>query len=988
MKRLLLIGGIVFFNSLCFSQDELFANYFDIETNQKEGSEVFGKVNLKSNKDFLVKSVPSTYEFSLETNSSVFEIKTEFDSEGRVFGVLKVASGKKTSKSLADVSLKVVLKNGGHTILSKDIIIHVVDKTMWQELVDVYSPTTIAISRLYGRKKIADKELEKMLDDIESNSGKFSFSSMYTKHPSEYKNAKAFDKDLEKLTNTIGGLGYAYVNSKKYGKSGDDPKSRQRLKKAIYAASIAFMNSIPIYGKDLIVDGSPIGSEVGDGFSMLGEHSYASHGLLTHQWRATDALAAPLVQIWPEVLEDIANGDTQAQHLYDAVIRYYQLFFSVVPQRRLMNDESQRWKNISDAHYSEGAWADANIGHRMRTLMVMPILWADYNRPITYVPYWYDNYYDGTEFEGVTFAKNWSPNGVVADVRNWCDKLSLPSHLYNQSGFHPDGTVTHHIGHNASDLAMYAYGFEWLTTVNSAIDYFKNTALPIENENYQFITDRLNYTYRRLLYKNALDYVVSGRSFFSDLSDFGTKHVNSTIEALLQGKSSTTIIQHEDQLKELEKSLKNGTHTHTETIAFWNGDYLMHRKEEGAENYYFSVKQKSVRTSGAEDFSDVRKSWHAGSGVFQLRVDGDEYSQNVLANYDWHTLPGVTEAWRTDAMPVGRASASLPGGNEFSGVLSDGVYGLTGYHHKPIDTYTAAEALKSYHLIGRFGTALGSGIQRKKSSSNRDEIVTTIDQSSQTEAVTYVHNGKLKRIEAGESVNIKVPLIGATWVHHNHKGYLIFPKKNQNLIIKTGGEINITATDLNIEKSSNYILALDHGVTPKEGEKDGYHYVLVANVSVDDMPKLLADYQKLYQISVAKKSYHALLNSVEKVKQVMFYKASRVDFSDKSWVQTNLPALVMIKDFKDSIRLSLSNPLHTLDNISITIQISELLKEGDYSYTFPGIKPREGEKVMVKNHGTYSTITVLLPDSEDGEFYDYREQMYAGAPIVLNLTKQ
>ncbi|MFB9056875.1 polysaccharide lyase family 8 super-sandwich domain-containing protein [Mariniflexile ostreae] len=986
MNKILIIVFAVFFNNQCFSQEVLFANYFDIETNQKEGSEVFGKVNLKRNKDFLDNTIPKSYRFSLENNASVFEISTVFDSEGRIFGVLKVAPGKKTGKSPEEVSLKVVLKEGNSIVASKAIVVHVVEKTMWQELVDVYSPVTTTVSRLYGRKKISDKELEGLLNDIESSHGKFSFSSIYTKHPSDYKNAKAYDKDLEKVTNTIGSLGFAYSKSKKYGINSDDSKSRERLKKAIYAASLAFMNSIPIYGKDLVVDGTPVGTEVGDGFSKLG--NYASHGLLTHQWRATDALAAPLVHVWPEVLEDIATGNAQAQQLYDAVIRYYQLFFSVVPERRRMDDESQRWQNISDTNYSEGAWADANIGHRMRTLMVMPILWADYNRPITYVPYWYDDYYNGTEFEGLTFADDWTPNGVVADVRSWCDKLSLPSHRFNQSGFHPDGTVTHHRGHNASDVAMVAYGFEWLTTVNSAINYFKNTALPIENENYQFITDRLNYTYRRMLYKNAIDYVVAGRSFFSDLSDFGTNHVNKSIENLLEGKSPTTFIENEEQLKELKKDLEQGRFTHTETTAFWNADYLMHRREDGDQHYYFSVKQKSLRTSGAEDFSNIRKSWHAGSGVFQLRVNGDEYNQNVLANYDWHTLPGVTEAWRTDAMPTGPASASLPGGNDFSGILADGLYGLTGYHHKPIDTYTAVEALKSYHLIGRFGTAIGSGIQRKKASTNLDEIVTTIDQSAQTHVITYSANSTTKRIELGESVDVKEALLKPTWVHHNNKGYLIFPKKNQNLLIKTGEKINITATDLNIEKSSNYILALDHGIHPTQGDKEGYHYVLVANVSAKEMPKVLEDYEKQNQIITKEESYHALFNPEQKLKQVVFYKASRVDFSDKSWVQTNLPALVMMEHLKRTVRLTLVDPLHSLETKSLTVQVSEILKEGEYTYTLPGIKPREGEKAVVTNNGNYSTITIMLPDNEDGAFYDYREQMYAGAPIVLDIDKK
>ena len=47
----------------------------------------------------------------------------------------------------------------------------------------------------------------------------------------------------------------------------------------------------------------------------------------------------------------------------------------------------------------------------------------------------------------------------MKDLRHWCNLFSVPSHRYGLSGFHPDGTVTHHCGHGASDVAMFAYGF-------------------------------------------------------------------------------------------------------------------------------------------------------------------------------------------------------------------------------------------------------------------------------------------------------------------------------------------------------------------------------------------------------------------------------------------------------------------------------------------------------------------------------------------------
>ncbi|MCG8306896.1 MAG: polysaccharide lyase beta-sandwich domain-containing protein [Cytophagales bacterium] len=987
MKNISLIIAGVLISYNINAQEILFADYFDINTNKESGSTVFGKVHLKRNKDVDKRKIPRDYQFEItDSDTNVFTIRTEFDRKGRIFGVLQVAPRKNTGLAPTSHKLTVALMQGKKTLVSKEITIHVVQKTVWEYFVDFYKPVTLSVARLHG-KKIKNKELSLLIGDLEKNNGKFLFADIYDKHPSEYAKNE-LEKDWQSVASKIGGLGYAYAKSEKFGLPSGDPETIERLKRVLYKALVRYMSTIPIEPGDLTVDGKPTGTELGDGFSMLSEHGYASHGFVTHHWRVTDALGAALVHLWPAVLEDIAHGDEEALKLYDSAIRFFQLFFSIVPERRSMDNPLQRWKDISNKNYSEGAWSDANISHRMRTLMVMPIVWADYNRPITYVPYWYDDYYNGTEFEGMTFADKWSPSGVVLDLRHWCDKLSIPTHLYDQSGFHPDGTMSHHTGHQSSDVAMFAYGYEWLTTVNDAIGYFQNTAFPIEDKSYRFIADRLNYTYRRMLYKDYLDYTVAGRSFFSDLSNFGSRHVAKDIEELIDGKSPSTVIENEQELIELKNSLKKKAHSFTGTTSFWNADYLVHRKEDGGNKYFFSVKHKSVRTSGAEDFTKVRKSWHAGSGVFQLKVNGDEYSHEVMSNADWHTLPGVTEEWRTDEMPGGPASASLPGGNEFSGILSDGVYGLTGYHHKPIDKYTSAKALKSYHMVDRFGTALGSKIARKKKSKGTEPIVTCIDQSALSSVLSYRLNGKRKSIAPGESVNIAESLEGPSWVHHGSKGYLIFPVQNQQLFIKTGKEINVTATDLKIEKSANYILALDHGVTPDQEGAQGYHYVLVADVKVDDMPGLLDQYVADFTTHSAGSRYHALYSKKEELGQVVFYKPGRAKLKKQQWVETDHPAILMVKDLGKQLRISLVDPLHSLETAEIRIKVSEALRQGIYNYEFPGIKPREGEKVVVTSGGEGSVIAVSLPDKSDGKFYNYQEQMYAGAPIVITIEKE
>ena len=140
-----------------------------------------------------------------------------------------------------------------------------------------------------------------------------------------------------------------------------------------------------------------------------------------------------------------------------------------------------------------------------------------------------------------------------------------------------------------------------------------------------------------------------------------------------------------EALENICKRLKKNTYEYSGTNAYWVNEYLVHRRGENEKPFYASLKLKSERTVGAEDFDKkVRKSWYMGYGILPVKVQGDEYSERVLSNFDWHALPGLTEEWRTDPLPLkGGAQASLPGQNKISGVLADGKAGMGIYHHLP-----------------------------------------------------------------------------------------------------------------------------------------------------------------------------------------------------------------------------------------------------------------------------------------------------------------
>ncbi len=981
------------------AQENIFASYFDIPTKSTEGTEVTGRIHLERNKDVLVSPIPEGYHFRIESqDANLFTIQTQYDLQNRIMGVLTVAKGENTGNVEKTYSLTVALVNEKEVLNEFPVTVKIVEKPLWNILHDRYKGYTVSNkgSRTYGRTVYSETELEAKIIEIENNNGRFDGFKCYTQHPKDYLDNTTVDSlnrkvygtieyEWEEVANLIGGLGYSYAKSEKYGADGD-AVSRERLKRAIYKAILAYTACVPVEGNDILIDGKPIGKHTGDGFTNLVEHNMIGHQVATHQWRILDPLVAPSVQLMPDMLKDMKMGDSEALEVHNSLVRIYQLFTSIVQQRRAIDNPSERWGEIQDTLYSHGAWSDANLGHRLRIMLALPIVWADYNRPMTYVQYWYKVFYNNEPFKDFSFSPGWSPNGVVADVSRWLTKFNTPSHQYAQSGFHPDGTISHHIGHG-TDAAMIAYGFEWMTHAFLGFNQFKDTDFKLDNKYYQFPADRLLNVYPTMFYKGEFDFLLGGRTYLSDMEKFISKTYLSAIDELIESKSNNTEIKDEDKLLEIAKKVKKNRYENSGTTAFWVNEFLVHRRGENEAPFYASVKLKSERTVGAEDFDRVRKSWHAGSGILQLKVKGDEYQSQVLKNMDWHMLPGLTEEWRTDPLPAkGGAQASLPGLNKISGVLSDGTAGMAIYNHLPGEHYSSATALKSYHFIEDKIIALGSNIKRYKKGQQK-EIFTCIDQSALKSDLIWSVNGKTNIIKPTESVSISEKVNQPFWVYNRGRGWIVFPGNNEyNLVIKSGKEINVTDKKI-ANNDPNYIVSIGHGLNPDE-KSNKYFYLALPNVTADEMPELLQKYTSELNYSYSQDSIHAVYSATDKIAQIAFFKAGKVNVGPHT-IESDNVAMVMLKENMGDWTVSVSDPTANIDSEQLTINTSVLLKEGKYTYTAPGIYPIEGEYAIVKNNDKGgSTIIVELPDFRDQEHYNYQAKLYAASPIVLTIPKK
>ncbi len=997
MKKLLLFFLFIFIGVKCIkSQETIFADYFDIRTNSPEGTPVIGGIHIERNKDVIFNKIPTSYHFEIiKQENDLFGIKTTFDKKGRIKGSLFVKEKKNTGKKEKSYILSVALKDNNKVINEFDITINILNNTLWELFYKRYMKTAPDTPRTYGEKKIKDAEVAKLIEELIRNNCRFEGFKCYDAKPYEYPNINASaiykGKKLENVTidyewinivDKIGSLGYAYYHSKTYGINGDT--ERHALLKDILVKTINnYVSAVPIEGNEVIINNKPIGKYTGDGASLLPYYKLGQNNNFEHQWRFTDSMLLPILTLMPDIIEGINKGDRQYIELHENLINYFQIFTSLVKERRKITN-NPRWGEIIDSNYSSGAWADANLGHRSRTMLALPIIWADYNRPMTYVQYWYSSYYNDKPFKDFSLSPGWSPSGVIKDVSYWMTKFCIPSHHYRQSGFHPDGTISHHIG-KGTDAAMVAYGFELLTQCSNGYSFFKDTRYRIDSKNYQFQLDRLLNVYPKLFYKGQMDFLVSGRTFLSDLTKFVSNTYNDAVHNLNIARSKDTKIVGMDSLIQLNANIQKGQFEYSGTDAYWVNEFLVHRRGKNEKPYYASVKLKSERTVGAEDFSKIRKSWHAGYGILQVKVKGDEYDQQVLSNMDWHALPGLTEEWRNDPMPKsGGAAASLAGNNKIAGVLSDGNNGMAMYHHLPKEKYSSATALKSYYFLEDRIVALGNNIQRIREGQGNN-INTFIDQTELYDKLSWNIDGKTKTIMPDESINMTLNTSKPCWFHAGRKGYLIFPRKETKINIQSGKFINITDKSIS-DETPNFIISVDHGREPGKVRYDNqYIFVQIPNVKETEMGKILDDTRKEFSFLLAD-SIHGLYSPKENIYQFSFFKPGKVKLNSIE-IKSDDVAMIMLKENNNEWTLSIGNPQPDGKKQTIRFITNMKLTEGIYKYQLGGIYPMEGETVSIKRIGKMTEVIAEIPDIRDEIKYKYQSDLYAAAPITIKIPK-
>lgn len=991
--------------------ETLFADYFDIKAGSAAGTDVVGKVNLLSNKDAHKVPVPADYQFTLTSDASgFFEIVNQRDSKSRLFGALRVKPGATLPTTVSDYPMGVRLSQGGTTLATATITVHAVSQTLYDKMLAYAIQHCRKFDRLFDRNRPTDAQVLDWITQVETNNGRFIDPNpntpldFYTRDIGSYKNTSGSANNLssqwQRVGDTLGGMGFAYTNtdsrySTTYGPNGT-PANRLRLKNALMLALGTYMDRVPLDPAQALFDGVPIGPDFGDGVFNLLYQGVASTTDITHQWIWIDPVTGPSVWLMPDLLAGIRSGDAASIALHEKILNYFQLAFGAESNAyRNLRRPLHVWGGMAPelVGHTDGAFSDGNLGHRFRAWLTLPTLWADYNRPITYIPCWYDGY----TWPGITptlvtgpayrFKPGFTPKGVLRDLLWWTNHSYPDTHYYVCEGANTDGTFSHHLRGSLNDVTMIAYGHESVIAPIPSMEMLRDfPGVTLEDEAYDRIADMWLYSYDKMTYKGDFDFVTTGINFLSNNRQF-VSGIAPQVDRLLTARQPGTTIAQAAPLQTWAAALRAGTQAATGDFPFWVNNLLIHRKggaNADADSYYFSLKMGSDRTGNSDDASG--KPFHMGSGLLEISTAGNEYDQSVRQRWDWHTLPGVTEEWRTDTIATGLLTSQVAG-SPYGGMATDGLYGFGAMRYRPAasSTYATANANKFWFFSGDRAIALGTGIIRRSGMSGQGRpIVTTVQQCKWTSALTCSINGAAPTTFTNTAaLSQDITLTAPTWLHQAGVGYVIFPQTAQPLSLRGGSAVIDSHAD--DTSAANLIqILLGHGVDPATSGIGKYFYVTVPNKTAADMPAVLAQLQSDLEMIGDGDLVQGVFDRSAGVIQIAFREAATATLASGLQVTVDHPALVQLRQSDNGWEVAATDPIHDFNAAAITVTVNLALTPGSYAYTLPGVKPRPGAPVVVTE--TQAGMTVRFTKPADDASTDYQGQLYSTVPMHATIA--
>jgi chondroitin AC lyase len=437
-------------------------------------------------------------------------------------------------------------------------------------------------------------------------------------------------------------------------------------------------------------------------------------------------------------------------------------------------------------------------------------------------------------------------------------------------------------------LQIASYGVTFLVGEYKVASYVRNTPWQLSEEKRHVLATFCNQVFLKTIRGKYFDFNVMGRRYtrkeLGNLNTIVDMHSNINLLQNSGYVNAQDFDTYNDVLKRISGNQPPSYHIKPIHTQFWKGDYTLDARP----GYLFTVRTNSVRTRRTETGNGENLyGRYMGDGATNIQRSGSEYF-NIFPVWEFDKIPGVTcRDYKTDRPAVN--SWEQPGTTNFTGGVSDGLYGASTYSL----AYDSVKAKKAWFFFDKEIVCLGAGIQ-----SNTPENITTSVNQCWSKGAVIISNIKK-----------------SYW--HDSIGYYFRPDAHISL---SNTEQKGTWYHINTSQSKDTVrgkvfkLWLNHGIHPQNAS---YSYIVVPGISTKQFSQG-SPFSKL-NILCNTNAMQAVSCPELNILQVVFYRAGTLH-DGKTMISVNEPCVLMLKKTNTgNSEILIADPTQKLKTIIVTI---------------------------------------------------------------------
>lgn len=481
----------------------------------------------------------------------------------------------------------------------------------------------------------------------------------------------------------------------------------------------------------------------------------------------------------------------------------------------------------------------------------------------------------------------------IQRIREAADILKQELVVTTEEGIQPDWSFQQH----GIQQQFGNYGLSFAATQVRWARLLMGTPFQYPEEKILLLRSYLCNGLAAVVWKGTMDISACGRQLFPNSPENKGDAVIKILKEMIgvdRGYAPVyqAIIENNTYNDDQQAALKGNTY-------FWRSDLMVNRTEES----YISVRLHSNTIQGTESINGENLlGVHLSDGATYIYRTGKEY-QNIFPVWDWHDVPGVTSYSQGELQNT--SWGGRPNENNFAGGVSDSAFGAAAMLYEQ----NGLSAHKSWFFVPGGVVCLGAGIRGDSNAS----VSTTVNQCLLQGEASIETGGQLKNAGPGVEINNEP----VDYVYHDSTGYLFLQKEHVYLstMPQKGSwrRVYHQGSDSIITKNV-FKLYIDHGV---HKQNESYAYMILPGISRDSLAYF--SHYPLVMILTNDTLAQAIRYPSKDLTEMIFYHPSQVKIDKKTMISVSSACLLIVQQFKGSLKLTMSAPPRLRNKIVLHI---------------------------------------------------------------------